>query len=73
MNPMHKSLIELWLSITDNPDLVGDRYVFVAMDSETKLVSCFRVGKLSCRISRCVCNCADSLGSRPLSRRNFRT
>ena len=29
----------------DNPKLVGDQYVFVAMDSETKLVPCFRVGK----------------------------
>jgi IS1 family transposase len=30
---------------TDNPEIVGDQYVFVAMDSETKLVPCFRVGK----------------------------
>jgi IS1 family transposase len=30
---------------TDNPELVGDQYVFVAMDSETKLIPCFRVGK----------------------------
>lgn len=29
----------------DDPELVGDQYVFVAMDSETKLVPCFRVGK----------------------------
>jgi IS1 family transposase len=29
----------------DNPEEVGDQYVFVAMDSETKLVPCFRVGK----------------------------
>lgn len=29
----------------DNPDEVGDQYVFVAMDSETKLIPCFRVGK----------------------------
>jgi IS1 family transposase len=29
----------------DNPEVVGDQYVFVAMDSETKLVPCFRVGK----------------------------
>jgi IS1 family transposase len=29
----------------DNPELVGDQYVFVAMDSETKLIPCFRVGK----------------------------
>jgi IS1 family transposase len=29
----------------DNPTEVGDQYVFVAMDSETKLVPCFRVGK----------------------------
>ena len=29
----------------DNPELVGDQYVFVAMDSDTKLVPCFRVGK----------------------------
>jgi IS1 family transposase len=32
---------------TDNPVEVGDQYVFVAMDSETKLVPCFRVGKRS--------------------------
>jgi IS1 family transposase len=32
---------------TDNPNEVGDQYVFVAMDSETKLVPCFRVGKRS--------------------------
>jgi IS1 family transposase len=29
----------------DNPELVGDQYVFVAMDSETKLIPSFRVGK----------------------------
>jgi len=29
----------------ENPDLIGDQYVYVAMDSETKLVPCFRVGK----------------------------
>lgn len=29
----------------DDPERVGDQYVFVAMDSETKLVPCFRVGK----------------------------
>jgi IS1 family transposase len=29
----------------DNPELVGDQYVFVAMDSETKLIPCYRVGK----------------------------
>src|SRR5579863_135725 len=29
----------------DDPEVVGDQYVFVAMDSETKLVPCFRVGK----------------------------
>jgi IS1 family transposase len=31
----------------DNPLEVGDQYVFVAMDAETKLVPCFRVGKRS--------------------------
>ncbi len=30
---------------TDNPLLVGDQYVFVAMDSETKLIPSFRIGK----------------------------
>ncbi len=30
---------------TDKPEVVGDQYVFVAMDSETKLIPCFRVGK----------------------------
>jgi len=29
----------------DNPGQVGDQYVFVAMDSETKLVPSFRIGK----------------------------
>lgn len=29
----------------DDPREVGDQYVFVAMDAETKLVPCFRVGK----------------------------
>jgi IS1 family transposase len=31
----------------DNVVLVGDQYVFVALDAETKLVPCFRVGKRS--------------------------
>ena len=30
---------------TDNPLRVGDQYVFVAMDSQTKLIPTFRVGK----------------------------
>jgi transposase-like protein len=30
---------------TDNPLIVGNQYVFVAMDSETKLIPSFRVGK----------------------------
>ena len=29
----------------ENPEEVSDQYVFAAMDSETKLVPCFRVGK----------------------------
>jgi IS1 family transposase len=29
----------------DDPTKVGDQYVYVAMDSETKLVPCYRVGK----------------------------
>jgi hypothetical protein len=29
----------------ENPDMFGDQYVFVAMDSETKLIPFFRVGK----------------------------
>jgi IS1 family transposase len=29
----------------DDPMQVGDQYVYVAMDSETKLVPCYRVGK----------------------------
>ena len=32
-------------TLTDNRELVGDQYVFVSMDSETKLVPNFRVGK----------------------------
>src|SRR5712692_5763911 len=30
---------------TDNPLEVGDQYVFVAMDSESKLIPSFRIGK----------------------------
>jgi IS1 family transposase len=30
---------------TDNPEVVGDQYVFVSLDSETKLIPSFRVGK----------------------------
>ena len=33
----------------DNPQLVGDQYVFVAMDSETKLIPTFLVGKRNAR------------------------
>jgi len=33
------------LGLDDDPRIVGDQYVFVAMDSETKLVPCYRVGK----------------------------
>jgi IS1 family transposase len=33
------------LTQDDDPKQLGDQYVFVAMDSETKLVPCFRVGK----------------------------
>ena len=33
------------LTEDDDPVLVGEQYVFVAMDAETKLVPCFRVGK----------------------------
>jgi IS1 family transposase len=33
------------LSEGDDPMRVGDRYVYVAMDSETKLVPCYWVGK----------------------------
>ena len=29
----------------ENPELLGDQYVFVAMDSETKLIPSFRAGK----------------------------
>lgn len=29
----------------DDPQRVGDQYVFVAMDSESKVIPCFRVGK----------------------------
>ena len=36
---------ERFVTGDDNELEVGDQYVFVAMDSETKLVPCFRVGK----------------------------
>ena len=57
MRGLHCRLIqadEIWTYVAkkekrvrfdDNPELVGDQYVFVAMDSETKLIPCFRVGK----------------------------
>jgi hypothetical protein len=31
--------------VDDNPELGGDQYVFVAMDSETKLIPSFGIGK----------------------------
>jgi IS1 family transposase len=36
---------ERFLRPQDNPAEIGDQYVFVAMDSETKLIPSFRVGK----------------------------
>jgi len=33
------------VSASDNPAEVGDQYVFVAMDSESKLIPSFRIGK----------------------------
>jgi IS1 family transposase len=36
---------ERFVRPTDNPAEVGDQYVFVAMDSESKLVPSFRIGK----------------------------
>ena len=33
------------VTIDDNPQRVGDQYVFVAMDSESKLIPTYRVGK----------------------------
>jgi IS1 family transposase len=36
---------ERFVTGEDNPLEVGDQYVFVAMDSESKLIPCFRVGK----------------------------
>jgi IS1 family transposase len=38
---------ERFVNGSDNPAEVGDQYVFVAMDSETKLIPCFLVGKRS--------------------------
>jgi hypothetical protein len=32
----------------ENPELVRDQYLFVAMDSETKLIPSFRAGKRQC-------------------------
>lgn len=37
---------ERFLTIEDNPEH-GDQYVFVAMDSDTKIVPCFYIGKRS--------------------------
>jgi IS1 family transposase len=36
---------ERHVRIEDNPRKVGDQYVFVAMDSESKVIPCFSVGK----------------------------
>lgn len=36
---------ERFVRSTENPLEVGDQYVFVAVDSETKIVPCFRIGK----------------------------
>ena len=36
---------ERFVNGLDNPAEVGDQYVFVAMDSETKLIPCYRIGK----------------------------
>lgn len=33
------------IRLHDNPGEVGDQYVFIAMDSESKLIPCFMVGK----------------------------
>jgi IS1 family transposase len=33
------------ISHSDNPALVGDQYVFIALDSESKIVPTFRIGK----------------------------
>jgi len=38
---------ERFLLPDDNPLEMGDQYVFVAMDSESKIIPCFRVGKRS--------------------------
>jgi hypothetical protein len=34
--------------VDDNPELGGDQYVFVAMDSETKLIPSFGIGQAHC-------------------------
>jgi IS1 family transposase len=36
---------ERFLQPEDNSAIMGDQYVFVAMDSESKLIPCFRIGK----------------------------
>ncbi len=36
---------ERFIRPEENPSEIGDQYVFVAMDSETKLIPSFRVGK----------------------------
>src|SRR5882672_4028671 len=33
------------VDVDDNRELVGDQYTFVALDPETKLIPCWRVGK----------------------------
>ena len=51
---MHSEVDELWsfvgkkqrhVTMKDNPNEVGDFYTFVAIDSETKLIPSYRVGK----------------------------
>src|SRR5260370_28690666 len=45
---------ERFVTGKDNPLEVGDQYVFVAMDSETKLIPCFRVGRRNSANKWCV-------------------
>ncbi len=63
------------VGLKDNPNMVGDFYTFIALDSETKLVPTYRVGKrdfptaeaficdLSSRLSNRVQLSSDKLGA----------
>lgn len=53
------------VSLADNPQEVGDQWIFVALDADTKLIPCFKVGK---RTSENAVALTDDLASRLTNR-----